>query len=696
VKSILSVLDTPIKELKGIGEKKEKQFIRLGTPTIGDLLRHYPFRYEDWTNVVSVRQCVPDQENIVKAMVLSPLSASMTGKGTIIYKTDVTDGDMVMKINLYYRASGNSRFFAGYCPFYLKTGTDYLFKGKVNHMGGKINMESPVYYEADKAQEAEPVYHLTSGVKQLDVRKAVNEAIKLLPDSIDDPIPTYIRKEFNLCTLRYALENIHQGKTWDEVTIAKRRLVFEELLIFQLGLMKLRNQVKTKNQHVLKKNYTEDFEELLPFTMTSAQKRAVEDACIDMSGDTTMNRLLQGDVGSGKTAVAAAVCYNMIRNGFQAALMAPTEILARQHFSSLSKLLEPCKINVVLLTGSVKGKERKSVLAQIKSGEAQLVVGTHALIADAVEYHNLGLVITDEQHRFGVNQRSQLEEKAENPHTLVMSATPIPRTLALKIYADLDVSVLNELPPGRQEIQTVRRTSQSKLPNSRGGGIYKFIEAEILKGRQAYIICPLIDDSDSDKKSVTAYAEMLKQFFPEDWIGVVHGKMKPAEKDKVMSEFAENKIKILVSTTVVEVGVDVPNATIMMIENADLYGLSQLHQLRGRVGRGQYKSYCILVSDAQNESAQTRLKTMCDLSDGFEVAKMDLKLRKAGDFFGIRQHGDYKLEIADIYNDTETLGEAKDAVDMILSDDPDLKKPEHKALLNEVKNLFNKNGSVTF
>ncbi len=688
--------DLPIRELKGIGEKKEKVFIRLGTPTVGDLLRHYPFRYVDWTDVRAIRDCVPNEENIVKAMPLSALSQTVTPNGTIIYKADITDGDTAMRINLFYRASGNSRFYGGYCPFYLKAGVDYLFKGKVRDDGYGLNMDSPVYYEADKAQELEPWYHLTSGLKQFEVKKAVAEAVKLLPDTLPDPIPDEIRQKYELCTKRYAVENVHLGKTKEEVSLARKRLVFEELLVFQLGLIKLRNRVKSENLHRLKKDYTADFEELLPFEMTGAQKRAVSDACKDMSGDTTMNRLLQGDVGSGKTAVAAALCYNMIRNGCQAALMAPTEILAKQHFDSLSKLLEPCKINVVLLTGSVKGKAKKEALAMIKSGEAQLVVGTHALIADAVEYKNLGLVITDEQHRFGVNQRSLLEGKSDRPHTLVMSATPIPRTLALKIYADLDVSVLDELPPGRQVIRTVARSSRSKFPTARGAGVYKFIESEILNGRQAYIICPLIDDSDSDKKSVNEYAKMLEKYFPAEWIGVVHGKMKPAEKEKVMTEFSENKVKFLVSTTVVEVGVDVPNATIMMIENAELYGLSQLHQLRGRVGRGRFKSYCILISDAQNESAQVRLKTMCETSDGFQLALMDLKLRKAGDFFGVRQHGDYKLEIADIYNDTDILNDAKDAVDMILSDDPTLSKPTHKALLEEVKSLFNKNGAVTF
>lgn len=696
MKVIGDVLNTSIKELKGIGEKKEKLFLKLGTETVGDLLRHYPFRYVDWTDVRAIKDCVPNEENIVKAMPLSALSQTVTPNGTVIYKTDITDGDTAMKINLFYRASGSAYHFAGYCPFYLKAGVDYLFKGKVKDEGYGLTMDSPVYYEESTAQELEPWYHLTSGLKQYEVKKAIAEAIKLLPDSLPDPLPTEIRSKYKLCTKRYAVENIHVGKTKEEVAIAKSRLVFEELFIFELGLIKLRNRVKTKNCHMLKKDYSSDFAELLPFEMTGAQKRAVKDAVDDMMSETTMNRLLQGDVGSGKTAVAAALCYNMIRSGAQAALMAPTEILARQHFSSLSELLEPCKINVVLLTGSVKGKAKKEALAKIKIGEAQLVVGTHALIADAVEYNNLGLVITDEQHRFGVNQRSQLEGKAQMPHTLVMSATPIPRTLALKIYADLDVSVLDELPPGRQVIQTVRRTSRSKLPSERGVGVYKFIESEILKGRQAYIICPLIDDSDSDKKSVNEYAKMLERYFPKEWIGVVHGKMKPNEKEKAMSEFADNKTKILVSTTVVEVGVDVPNATIMMIENAELYGLSQLHQLRGRVGRGKYKSYCILISDAQNEAAQTRLKTMCETSDGFQLALMDLKLRKAGDFFGVRQHGDYKLEIADIYNDTDILNDAKDAVDMVLADDPELKNPNHKELLDEVRKLFNKNGAVTF
>ncbi|MDO4458514.1 MAG: ATP-dependent DNA helicase RecG [Clostridia bacterium] len=677
-------------KIKGVGEKTAKLFTKIGAPTAGDLLRLYPRNYEDWSNVVEINEAVPDDVNVIKATVLMPLRVTRAAGGMNIYKTDVTDGISDMRITFFYRPPNNRMAYSNYTPFVLNEGETYYFRGKVNRSFSTVEMNSPVYVTEAKYREMVSVYPLTSGLKINTVRNAVRDCLAMLPDPMADPIPAEIRQKYELCTLDYALNNIHFPLDSEALAIASRRLIFEELLVLQLGLRRIRQRVKAENTHRFEKDYTDEFTELLPFELTNAQKRAIAESVADMMSDNPMNRLVQGDVGSGKTAVAAALCYNAIRNKYQAAMMAPTEILANQHYESLKKLLEPCMINVVLLTGSVKGKAKKLALEQIKNGDAQLIVGTHALISDGVEYANLGLVITDEQHRFGVNQRSALAGKADNPHTLVMSATPIPRTLALMIYGDLDISIINELPPGRQKIRTVWRRTESRRD------IYNFISAQIAEGRQAFIICPLIDESESDMASVNEYAEMLRSYFPEEYIGVVHGKMKAAEKDAVMDDFSANKLKILVSTTVVEVGVDVPNSTIMMIENAERYGLSQIHQLRGRVGRGKHQSYCILISDAQNQEAVTRMKTMCAHSNGFEIAEIDLKLRGPGDFFGERQHGLPQLKIADMLGNMDTMKEAQEAANKILSEDPYLESNKYKGLKAETKQLFDKSGGITF
>ena len=471
-----------------------------------------------------------------------------------------------------------------------------------------------------------------------------------------------------------------------DLATAKYRLIFEEFLVLQLGLMRIKSGRKAQNLHLIPRAFPTAFEKLLPFTLTGAQKRAISEAVEDMAGDTPMNRLVQGDVGSGKTAVAAALCWAVIQSGFQAALMAPTEILAAQHYSSLSSLLEPAGIRCALLTGSVTAANKKKLYAALAAGEIDLVIGTHALIGDKVEFRDLGLVITDEQHRFGVNQRSALAQKGASPHLLVMSATPIPRTLALMVYGDLDISVLDELPPGRQKIETYL------IDPAKRARAFRYVKKHLEQGRQGYLICPLIDEDESGLTSVTEYAELVRSSFPGVEVGVLHGKMKPGEKEAVMGAFSSGATQLLVSTTVVEVGVDVPNAVIMLIENAERYGLSQLHQLRGRIGRGKHQSTCILVTDAQNEDTLARLKLFRDTTDGFQIADADLKLRGPGDFFGQRQHGLPQLKIADMTTDMEVLRKAQECAKRLFSTGEWDTVP-YRGLRAETKRLFAKAGS---
>ena len=676
-----SLYSLKITDIKGVGEKRGKLFAKLGAPTAGDLLRFYPRDYEDWGNYVSISASIIGDVNVIKATVAERPKEHRVKGGMLLYKVTVTDGFTDMVITFF-----NNRFI----PNLLKEGETYLFRGKVTGGFHRREMASPEFLAENKAEDLVPIYPQTEGLSSKLIAKAVKECIKLLPSPMKDPIPEDIRKGNGLCSLEYAINNIHFPESREALHTASSRLIFEELLVLQLGLKRIRRKIKQDNRHPVGSDFSTEFASLLPFEMTGAQKRAVAEAVADMMSPNPMNRLIQGDVGSGKTAVAASLCYTAAKNGLQAALMAPTEILAAQHYQSLHALLEPAGIKVELLTGSVSAKNKKLIYEELNNGSIHLVIGTHALISEAVTFHNLGLVITDEQHRFGVGQRSALAEKGDNPHTLVMSATPIPRTLALMIYGDLDISVLNELPPGRQKIETYCIDSQKRHR------AYGYIQKHLDEGRQAYIICPLIEESDSDMASVTEYAERLKEFFPTAAIGLLHGKMKPAEKDRVMEEFSEGKTDILVSTTVVEVGVDVPNAVIMMIENAERYGLSQLHQLRGRVGRGKYKSTCILVTDAQNDEAQSRMKIMCSTSDGFRIADEDLRLRGPGDFFGQRQHGLPRLKIADMMENMDVMTKAQAASEYILANDPDLEQPEHRALRAETLRLFDKNAGLTF
>ena len=669
-----SLFHQNIRNLKGVGDRRAKLFDKLGVPTIGALLRFYPRAYEDLSHPCSIQEAPLGTPCAIRAVVLRPVRETRIRGGMTLYKTVVSDGARDMELTFFNNP---------YVGNLLKEGEAYLFYGKVTANFLKRQMTSPEFFPAESCLPIRPIYPQTQGLSSKLIENAVKSAFTLLPDVLNDPIPNEIRMRYSLSHLRFALENIHFPKDMESLELARRRLIFEELLVLQLGLFRMKGRSREASRLKLTNDYSQEFFGLLPFVPTGAQRRAVQEAMADMLSGKAMNRLVQGDVGSGKTAVAAALCYSVIKNGMQAALMAPTEILAHQHYDTLTGLLKHTGTRVALLTGSLSAAKKKEVLTGLASGEIQLAVGTHALFSGDVVFSNLGLVITDEQHRFGVAQRAALSAKGDHPHLLVMSATPIPRTLALVIYGDLDISVLDELPPGRQPIATYAITSDKRRR------AFRFLRNHIEEGRQCYIICPMIEEGQNDLASVTQYAERLKnEWLPGCRIGILHGRMKPKEKESVMADFAAGKLSVLVSTTVVEVGVDVPNAVVMMIENAERYGLSQLHQLRGRVGRGAYRSTCILVSDAQNEETAARLKIMCETNDGFKIADEDLRLRGPGDFFGHRQHGLPELKIADMLNNTSVLKEAQAVATELLHQDPELALPEHHGLRAEVNQLF--------
>lgn len=661
-----------IRYLKGVGEKTARLYNKLGIFTVDDLIRHYPRKYLDYGNTVSVKDAPPDTPVFIKATMITPVKESMIRKGLTLYKCNFSDGETVIRVTIF-----NNKYLAKA----LRTFDDYILYGKVEKTFTSASMSSPQIERADKA-EVHPVYPTTEKLSVKAISNSVRNALALvgkIPETLSDDI----LKKYDLVSLDFATRQIHFPTDEKNIEPARHRLIFDELLTLQLGLLKLKEKDVKGNSCKIKKDFTNEFYSLLPFTPTGAQQRAVADCIEDMQSDRMMNRLIQGDVGSGKTAVAGAVIYTVIKNGAQAALMAPTEILATQHFESFKKLFASTDVRVALLTGSVKAGEKKEIKRALCNGEIDLIVGTHALIQNDVEFENLGLVCTDEQHRFGVQQRANLAMKGDNPHLMVMSATPIPRTLGLIIYGDLDISLLDELPPGRQEIRTDVVTSAYHKR------IYKFIRDAVDRGEQAYIVCSLVDESESDLISAKEYADNLaKNEFVGYSVGLLHGKMKPAEKDKVMQSFAEGETQILVSTTVVEVGVDVPNATVMLIENADRFGLSQLHQLRGRVGRGKNKSYCILVSDNKSDSSRERLQVMKHTSNGFDIADYDLKSRGPGDFFGKRQHGLPDLKIADMLEDTETLRQCRECALKMLESDPRL--DGYPELCERINNMFRK------
>lgn len=674
-----SLFNKDIQYLKGVGDKRARLFKKLGTPTVGALLRFYPRTYEDWSHPYAIDTAPTDTVCCVKASVASRVVETRIRSGMTLYKFRVCDGVSVMQITLF-----NSKYAAAR----LVEGNEFIFYGRVTGGSTHREMSAPLFEPAETGKRIHPIYPQTEGLRTRQIESAVSQALLLLPESIRDPLTSEIRAQYNLCDLKYAIEKIHFPQSLEEMERAKKRLVFEEFLILQLGLLQLKGHRRTESHQHIDVDCTDDFFKLLPFRPTGAQRRAVFDCVRDMKeGTFPMNRLIQGDVGSGKTAVAAAVCHTVVKNGLQAAFMVPTEILAEQHYHSLKAFFEKTDISIALLTGSTPIKQKRKLLSALEQGDIQLVIGTHALLSEDVRFFKLGLVITDEQHRFGVAQRATLAAKGTSPHLMVMSATPIPRTLALMLYGDLDVSVLDELPPGRQKIDTFWIHAKQRKR------AFTFLKKQLDAGRQGYIVCPLVEEGENDMAAAQEYAEELMQNdFSQYGIGLLHGRLKSKEKEKVMRDFADGKLDLLVSTTVIEVGVDVPNAAFILIENAERFGLSQLHQLRGRVGRGKEKSYCILISDAQNEETKRRLSAMCRTNDGFEIAEEDLKLRGPGEFFGARQHGLPCLQIADMVADMDALHQAQEAAHSILANDPNLSLPYNRGLQAETRRLFAKVG----
>ena len=658
----------PIEYLSGIGKKRAELFNKLGIDTVGALLEFYPRLYEDWSNCYEVSDAPLNEQCCVKATVATRVESFRIRKGLTLFKFKVTDGKMPMYVTVF-----NNKYAASK----VEIGEEILLYGKVSGNFNRREMSSPQIEHATAAH-IRPIYRQCEGLNSKIIEKAVKQALSELDESLYDPIPDDIRAEYKLCHKYYAIEKIHFPDNNEEMQIAKRRLVFEELLTLQLGMLMLKSRSREQTAQIIASDYTADFIKSLPFELTGAQKRAVADAVTDMAKPVPMNRLLQGDVGSGKTAVAAALMYNTAKNGCQSALMAPTEILAEQHYHSLSKMLRGNGLTIALLTGSTPTAERRKILSLLMSGGIDIVVGTHALIQNDVDFARLALVITDEQHRFGVNQRAALSGKSEHAHTYVMSATPIPRTLALIVYGDLDISILDELPKGRQPIETYCVSTKLRLR------AYNYVKKHLNEGRQGYVVCPMVEEGEMQLASAVSFYEKLQAgVFKGHSVGLLHGKMKPDEKDAVMRDFASGKIQLLVATTVIEVGIDVPNAVIMVIENAERFGLSQLHQLRGRVGRGEHQSTCILISDADNEESQKRLQVMCETNDGFKIADADLKLRGPGDFFGSKQHGLPTLKIASIFDDMSVLKETQRLAKRI-----DLSNEKYAGLKNAALRLF--------
>ena len=669
-----------VQYIKGVGPKRAFRLRKLNINTILDLIYYIPREYEDRSKFTTIKQAIIGEKASLEVEIVGPGQVIRPRRNMSILKVPFQDesgyGFLVW-------------FNQNYLKNKFKVGEKYRVNGRINKMGMELQVMNPVYEKANmhnKIGQIVPLYSLTSGLTNNEIVKIVNNVLKEYLDFVQEILPTEIRGKYNLIGIKEAIRNIHFPSNRTVLEASKRRLIFEELFILQLGLFIIKNKSLNENSGVQfpKVKEIDEFIDNLPFKLTSAQKRVFQEIQDDMSSTKQMSRLVQGDVGSGKTIVAALAMFRSVKAGYQAAMMAPTEILAVQHFESLNTLFKDYNIRCELLVGSLTDKNKEKVLDELKRGEIDILIGTHALIQDNVEFNNLALVITDEQHRFGVRQRAILNQKGNNPDVLVMTATPIPRTLALILYGDLDISIIDELPPGRKEVETYAVGPEYT------DRVNKFIEKQVLEGRQAYIVCPLIEESEtlSLNSAEELYEDFKNNVFKDYSVGLLHGKMNNKEKDSIMNDFKENKLDILISTTVIEVGVNVPNANIMVIYNAERFGLAQLHQLRGRVGRGEYQSYCILLNNSRNKIARERMRILQSSSDGFIISEKDLELRGPGEFFGTRQHGLPELKIANLFRDMDILKLAQSEALNVMKLDPNLEKREHQRIRKQIQKMF--------
>ena len=685
-------LNTPLTEFPGVGEVRAKKLEKLGLVRCADLISYFPRDYEDRRQVYSIRSAPLGQKVCISAMAAEHPRLSRIRKGLDLVKLKVVDQAGALHITFFNQ---------GYVERALRAGEEYIFYGVVEEQGSRRTMVNPIFERVGKQNFTGcivPVYPLTAGITNHLLCTLTQQAVAACAQDMPETLPRGVRLDHELAQAEFSYRNIHFPESFQALELARRRLTFEELFYLSAGLAMLKGRRGDVLGCAIPSRPMEEFLARLPFPLTGAQRRVMEEISRDMASGRPMNRLVQGDVGSGKTVVAAYAAWLAAGAGYQSALMAPTEVLAEQHFRSLSALLEPAGVRVGLLTGSITPVGKKKVRQALAAGEIDLIIGTHALLSQGVEFAKLGLMVADEQHRFGVAQRAALAAKGDSPHVLVMSATPIPRTLALIIYGDLDVSVIDELPPGRTPVETyvVREDKRARM--------YNFVRRLVGEGRQVYIICPAVEENTEgtmqnvewegdgpalDLKAVTTYAKKLQtEVFPDLRVDFLHGKMKPREKEAVMAAFAAGETQVLVSTTVIEVGVDVPNAALIIIENAERFGLSQLHQLRGRVGRGKHQSYCVLITNTRSVEAMQRLRTLASTADGFKISEEDLKLRGPGDFFGSRQHGLPQMKLADLAGDMRLLSEAQESARRLLMADPTLSQPENRPVLERVRTLF--------
>lgn len=673
-------INTNLQYLKGVGPARAETLNKLGLFTIEDIIEYFPRTYEDRGVYKKISELLDGETATFRAVISSSLNENRVRRNMTIIKAIAKDETGTVILTWFNQP---------YIKKQLKLGEEYTFYGKIKNTLGRIEVQSPVFEDINKMKNIGriiPIYPLTNGITQNVFRGIVENAMNATQGQYQEVLPKWVRKENGLVDVDYAIKNIHFPEKLQDFERARYRIAFEELLIMQLGLLRFKEK---GNENLSGINFDKDdgIDELLnslPYKLTNAQMRVWKEIDSDMKSSKSMNRLVQGDVGSGKTVVATLAMFKAVKNGYQAALMAPTSILARQHYEGISRMLEPFGVIVELLTGDITKKNKNIILEKLRNGEIDILIGTHALIEENVEFKNIGLVITDEQHRFGVRQRKILSSKGQSVDTLVMTATPIPRTLAIILYGDLDISVIDELPPGRQKIDTfaVKRNMEERVNN--------FIKKEIDAGRQAYIVCPLVEESEemNGVKSVTEQLEYYKKIFSNYNVEMLHGKMRPKEKDEIMMRFKNGEINILISTTVIEVGVDVPNSTLMIIENAERFGLAQLHQLRGRVGRGKFKSYCILKYDSKSDIVQKRMDIMQKTNDGFVISEKDLELRGPGDFFGTKQHGIPEFKVANLFVDVPILKKAQQVANTILEQDSEMKLNENNALKQKINKLF--------